>query len=93
MKIKKGPLAGYKVEFENQSNIERYRDNVDKILWLLAEPMGWDDLNHVFVSDRSTFSDFRLKPEELQKIADALKLEIKPTDYIYEIAMRMEKPQ
>ncbi len=71
------------------SRIDANGDNVDRLMTEIGYYMGWDNLEDTFVTDRSQISDFGLDEDELLAIAEKLDVSIDQTDYVWEIAERM----
>jgi len=92
----KKPLAidpfGNEIFMADTMEIERRNANVNRLLWLVAPYMGWEDLSHVFVSDRSSLGDFCLEESALAEISKKLGFDVRGDDLIWELAMRMERP-
>lgn len=90
MEIKRGPFKGKKIEFADQTQVTNLKEQVDKVLWMIAGYMGWEDLSYVFVSDLSTLGDYSLEDHELAEFGRKLGFEVGHKDYIYEIALRLK---
>ena len=71
--------------------IKSQQENVNRLLLLIGEYMGWDgDISHVFVSDLTTLGDFCLEDEELSELAEKLGFAVEPQEYLHDIALRMK---
>lgn len=75
------------VEFAPAVIVRAEKDQVVRVVEAIKEVMGFDG---VVVSDESKLSDFSPDESEVAEIADKLGLEIKRSDYIYEIALRLK---
>ena len=83
-------VFGNDVFLAETTQIEVNQENVKALLWMIAPFMGWKNVDHVFVSDMSSLSDFGLDDGELQQIQNKLGFTIKASDYLFEIAAKMK---
>lgn len=73
-----------KIEFGAHDAVDMFEEEVGKIV----EAIGYDPVD-VFVSDESTFGDFKLCEQELRDVGRKCGFEIEPEDRIVDIAKKM----
>lgn len=79
------------VQFAERTQVERNKENIEKLLRLIAVPMGWTEaqLSFVFVSDESRLDDFNLADGEIKRISEELGFCVSSADLLIDIALRM----
>jgi hypothetical protein len=80
-----------KIEFAQRTQVERNKENIEKLLRLIAVPMGWteDQMRLVFVSDESSLEDFGLADTDINEISDKLGFAVSHADLLIDIVLRM----
>lgn len=69
------------------------KTNIDNLLRLIGVYVGWgDDISRVFVTDKSSVSDFGLDAAEITDLATKLGFPIERGEYLVDIAVRMNPP-
>lgn len=82
---------GRKLFLADTHEVEQLRESMDRLLLSIGEYMGWEgDISHVFVSDMSTLGDFGLEDSEVAALSKTLGFEVRPGDYLKDIALRMK---
>lgn len=87
----KEKLKNAKIIFAPSTQVDSAPNQKEKLIRAIGEFMGWEeeDLQHVFISDQSSLSDFNLEKEEIEELGAKLGFKVEGSDYITDIILKM----